>query len=102
MSEQNIKNHPGIAAVLSFAFNGLGQVYNGQIMRGLVTVFIAMINMLILITGSVFIGLWFLNKIIFAGQMAVGLALFFIALISICIVGIYSILDAYKVAKKSA
>ena len=33
--EQDKKNHPGTAAVLSFIFNGLVvQLYNGQIIKG--------------------------------------------------------------------
>jgi TM2 domain-containing membrane protein YozV len=27
---------PGLAAVLSFFFSGLGQIYNGQILKGLI------------------------------------------------------------------
>lgn len=98
MPEQNIKSHPGIAAVLSFIFNGLGQLYNGQILKGLSIIFISALSMLFLIMGSMLIGLWLFNKVIFRAQLVCGIGLFCLAIIFICIVGIYSILDAYRVA----
>jgi len=100
MPEQNTKYHPGIAAVLSFVFNGLGQLYNGQIFKGLTIIFLSALSMTVLIIGSVFIALWFLGKIIFSQALFFGLALFFLSLVSICIIGIYSIIDAYRVALK--
>ena len=98
MSEE-VKN-PGLAAVLSFVFNGLGQLYNGQIIKGLVIVFISTLNILIFMAGSILIGSWILNKVVFAGQLVWGVVLFCIGLVFICALGIYSIFDAYRVAKK--
>ena len=92
--------NPGVAAVLSFIFNGLGQLYNGQIIKGLAIVFASALSMLIFIGGSILIAFWILNKIVFPGQLAWGIALFCIGLLLICILGIYSILDAYQVAAK--
>lgn len=100
MSEE--AKNPGLAAVLSFVFNGLGQLYNGQIIKGLAIIFISTLNMLIFMAGSILIGFWMLNKVIFAGQLVVGLALFCIGLVFICILGIYSIFDAYGVASQPA
>ena len=100
MLEQNSKSHPGLAAVLSFIFNGLGQLYNGEILKGLMIIFISSISMLVLIIGSILIGFWLLGKIISSKVLICGLVLFFIGLISICILGIYSILDAYRTAAK--
>lgn len=94
---QDIRN-PGTAAVLSFIFNGLGQIYNGQILKGIVIISLSAVSMLILIMGSIFIGFWLWSKVIFAGQLVWGLVLFCIGLVFICVLGIYSILDAYKVA----
>lgn len=102
MSKQNIKTHPGLAAVLSFVFNGLGQLYNGQIFKGLTIIFLSTASMLVLVIGSVFIGSWLLEKVMFRGQLVFGLALFFIGLVAICIIGIYSIVDAYRVALSHA
>lgn len=94
------KRNPGLAAVLSFVFNGLGQLYNGQIRKGLVIIFISSLSMLILIVGSILIGFWLVGKIVFLKWLFAGIALFLIGLIFICILGIYSIVDAFKVAQK--
>ena len=98
MPEQ--KSHPGTAAVLSFVFNGLGQLYNGQIKKGLCVIFLSAINLLIFLAGSTFIGLWLLGRATFTQQLILGLGLFLLGLVFICILGIYSILDAYNVALK--
>jgi TM2 domain-containing membrane protein YozV len=92
--------NPGLAAVFSFVFSGLGQLYNGQISKGLVIIFFSTLSMLLLILGSIFLGRWLLGKIIFGNELVLGLVFFSIGLISICILGIYSIFDAYRVAAK--
>ena len=99
MPEQ-IKPFPGTAAVLSFIFNGLGQLYNGQIKKGLLIIFFSGLGLLIFLIGSTLIGFWLLGKIIFVKELILGLILFFIGLALICLLGIYSILDAYEVALK--
>ncbi|MDD5156383.1 MAG: hypothetical protein PHF11_07900 [Candidatus Omnitrophica bacterium] len=99
MDEDRI-NRPGLAAVLSFVFNGLGQIYNGQIIKGLVIIFFSTLSMLVLLTGAIFIGFWMLDKIVFVNQLSIGIALFTAGLVFICVTGIYSIFDAYKVALK--
>jgi len=99
MMNQNL-NNAGLAAVFSFIFNGLGQLYNGQILKGLVIIFLSAISMLVLIIGSIFLGLWLLGKITFGNELVLGLTFFLIGLISICILGIYSIFDAYRTAAK--
>ena len=38
-----LKN-PGIAAVLSFFWTGVGQIYNGQIMKGLLLILVQIVN----------------------------------------------------------
>lgn len=35
---------PGLAAVLSFFWTGVGQIYNGQIAKGLILIVVQMIN----------------------------------------------------------
>jgi TM2 domain-containing membrane protein YozV len=97
--EQNIKN-PGVAAVLSFVFNGLGQLYNGQIKKGLWIIFFSTVSLLVFIMGSILIGLRLLEKLSSIRLLASGVALFLIGLICICILGIYSIIDAYRQAAK--
>ena len=44
---QDIKN-PGIAAVLSFICTGLGQVYNGQIGKGIALIGLQIFNILLM------------------------------------------------------
>jgi TM2 domain-containing membrane protein YozV len=92
------KRDPGLAAVFSFVFNGLGQLYNGEIAKGLVIIFLSAVSMLILIIGSILIGFWLTGKVLFAKELILGLVLFFTGLVLICILGIYSILDAHKTA----
>ena len=52
--------NPGIAAVLSFFYTGLGQIYNGQIAKGIAFMVIHAINLLLMfiligfITGPIF------------------------------------------------
>jgi TM2 domain-containing membrane protein YozV len=88
--------NPGLVAVLSFIFNGLGQLYNGQIIKGLVIIALSSLSMVVLIIGGILIYFWILGKFIFAKELIWGFALFFIGLVSICVIGIYSIIDAYK------
>ena len=68
------KKNEGLAAVLSFLFTGLGQIYNGQIGKGIVFV----------VVGIVFAGLIF---------VLIGVILY-------PIFWIYNIYDAYTTAKK--
>jgi len=100
MSENSNVAHPGTAAVLSFIFNGLGQIYNGQIAKGLIIILLSSISMLILIIGSILIGFWLAGKILLIKVLIWGSALFLIGLTFICILGIYSIIDAYRIAGK--
>ncbi|MBN2367147.1 MAG: zinc-ribbon domain-containing protein [Calditrichaeota bacterium] len=58
-----IKN-PAIAAILSFLFTGLGQIYNGQIEKGILFIIIGIIlaiSMLILIGIILFPLFWLYN-----------------------------------------
>ena len=93
-------NNPGIPAVLSFIFSGLGQIYNGQIKKGLVIIFFSAIGMLLILGGAVLIGYWLVLKNMPLLFLICGAALFVAGLILICYLGVYSILDAYRVARK--
>jgi len=100
LSEQEIKNHAGLAAVFSFIFCGLGQLYNGQIRKGLVIIFFSALSILVLVFGSILIAFWMLGKLASGRVLVSGLLLFLAGLASICVLGIYSILDAYRNAAK--
>ncbi len=93
------KSHPGTAAVLSFIFNGLGQIYNGQIKKGLFIIFFSCLGMFIFIFGAILIGFWIFDRVVFSTQAISGFLFFFLGLIFTSILGIWSIFDAYKVAK---
>ena len=43
-----MKKNPGLAAVLSFFFTGLGQIYNGQIGKGVLFIIIQCINFVLM------------------------------------------------------
>lgn len=66
-----LKN-PGIAAVLSFFWTGVGQIYNGQLAKGLILIGVQFINSLLMFV--------------------------LIGFITFPIVWIWGIYDAYKVA----
>lgn len=80
---------------MSFVFSGLGQLYNGQIAKGLVIIFLSALSLLFIILGAVLIYLWFAEKVILS-LLWWGISLFVLGLIFVCIIGAYSIIDAYK------
>lgn len=52
-SKVKVLKNPGLAAVASFFFTGLGQIYNGEFGKGLMFFFIQVINVLLMF---IFIG----------------------------------------------
>ncbi len=84
-----MKKNPGVAAVLSFIFAGAGQIYNGQILKGV----------LIVIT------FWLLGGIVVTLMLANMLYwnysswLYIVAPFLFVLWG-YSVVDAYKSAEK--
>ncbi|WP_203363729.1 hypothetical protein [Bacillus sp. REN10] len=69
-----VQKNPGVAAVLSFFWSGLGQIYNGQIVKGILLMVWQALN---------------------AALMAV-----FIGYLIYPIVWIFGIFDAYRTANK--
>ena len=67
------EKNPGIAAVLSFVYPGLGQVYNEEIKKGIIFI---VIGIILLLSMALFVG--FILYPIFWG---------------------YNVFDAYKTAK---
>jgi TM2 domain-containing membrane protein YozV/RNA polymerase subunit RPABC4/transcription elongation factor Spt4 len=43
------RKNPGIAAVLSFLFTGLGQIYNGQIGKGIIFVVVGIVCLILVV-----------------------------------------------------
>lgn len=66
--------NPGIAAVLSFFWTGVGQIYNGQILKGIFLIILQGINSLLMFV--------------------------FIGFITYPIVWIWGMFDAYKTAER--
>ncbi|MCM8829869.1 MAG: hypothetical protein NC824_02590 [Candidatus Omnitrophica bacterium] len=99
MVKKDIPN-PRIAALLSFLFNGLGQIYNGEIKKGLTLIFFSGVSMLVLILGAVFIFYFIKGQFSPFTFLAWGIVLFFIGLTGMIVIGIYSISDAYYKAKR--
>lgn len=87
--------HPGTAAVLSFLFNGLGQIYNGQLVKGLRIVFYSVLSTGVFAIGAALLTLRFIAPAFFAHQLIIGGVVALIGLVAICAIGIFSIFDAY-------
>ena len=64
----------GLAAVLSFFFAGLGQIYNGQILKGILFIVIQGINLLLMFA--------------------------LVGFVTYAIIWIWGMIDAYKTAEK--
>jgi len=98
--EEKARINPGLSAVLSFLFSGLGQIYNGQISKGLTLMGLSAIGMILLIVGlvqtayCVLSGMGDLTIILIGGLLALA------GIIVIMITGIYNIYDAYNVSRK--
>ena len=94
------QNHPGVAAVLSFLFNGLGQLYNGEIKKGLVIMTATSACLMIIIIGAILVFYYFWMKILSLSWLIWGAIIFVVGIIAACIIGAYSITDAYQKAAK--
>lgn len=96
MKEQPEYRDPRLAAVLSLLYSGLGQIYNGQVAKGIVLIIISALALVAVIVGLVGlfaytvaqIGIGLVASI---GFMAIGLAV-------IIGLGIFSTIDARKAA----
>ncbi|MCT8337001.1 hypothetical protein FKB36_05695 [Methanoculleus sp. Afa-1] len=58
LSRREKKKNPAFAAGLSLLFNGLGQAYNGQFMRGVLVLFGSLFGLFLLIVPGVAIWAW--------------------------------------------
>ena len=94
------KPYPGMSAVLSFVFNGLGQIYNGEIKKGLTIVFLSALAMLMIICGGIFAISWLLKGLLISKILVASLLIFVAGMVMAAIIGIFSINDAYNTAKR--
>lgn len=104
--EKKILPQARTAALLSFIFNGLGQIYNGQIKKGLWLFFGSGVCLLLFLLGAVLIGYLCTSKTLFLinqinPALIWGIILLSVGIIGIVVIGIYSITDAFKTAQKS-
>lgn len=74
----------GLAAVLSFFISGLGQIYNGQIFKGLFVLLIQVLNIFVITD-------FFIASIIL-------IPLVFISVPVAVVIWIWAIIDAYRTA----
>lgn len=95
------KQNPGVAAVLSFVFNGLGQIYNGQIAKGLLIILVSSIAMIVMLIGAVFLGHFILSGFLYPVEFVTGAIMLFLGIAVIVVLGIYNIYDAYNTAQKN-
>lgn len=58
VSRREKKKNPAFAAGLSLLFNGLGQAYNGQFVRGVMVLFGSLFGLFLLIVPGVAIWAW--------------------------------------------
>jgi hypothetical protein len=100
MDNQRYLTHPGLAAVLSFLFTGLGQLYNGQIKKALILMFLSSVAMILTILGAVILGYWMMAKIDLFILLILGIGFFLLGLVLICILGVFSIFDAFREAQR--
>ena len=101
VSDEEKRNiNPGLAAILSFLYNGLGQLYNGQIKKGLVIISLTSAGIILTLVGAILIGYYLLAEVVLRLELVWGITLLMAGILLICCVGIYSIFDAYNSAKR--
>lgn len=100
MPEERKTVNPGLSAILSFLVTGMGQIYNGQIKKGLCLISLSIGSILLILVGAIFIGYWCLVRGLGPVELILGLILMVVGVIALAILGIYNIYDAYNVARK--
>ncbi len=85
--EEKTKN-PSLAVIFSFVFPGAGQLYNGQIAKGLLIIFLSVASMLVLLAGAVLIAFWIKGRILFQRQLILGFILSSLGMVFISIFAI--------------
>ena len=96
------KNHvnPGLSAVLSFLFSGLGQIYNGEISKGLYIMLGSACGMVLIIIATVQLVICIVNQNFNITAIFLNLIILLFGIIVIAFIGIYNLYDAYNSAKK--
>lgn len=92
----NNKNQSLFAAVSSLFFSGLGQLYNGDLSKGLFIILFSFIGFVFFIFGSIVFAYWILNGCALRSCFFWALGLVISGLVIIVLLSSYSIVDAYK------
>ena len=87
--------NPGVATVLSFFISGLGQIYKGQIAKGLLIMSVSFASIIITILGAIFLMFAIVKNVLTSPFSLIGLVLLTIGMAGIVLIGIYNIYDAY-------
>ncbi len=98
--DEKQKINPGLAAVFSFIFSGLGQIYNGQILKGLCIMSFSAIGIILVIIGFLQISFCLMSQLFGRGDLLLGSVLLVTGFLLITTLGIYNIYDAYNTSKK--
>ena len=88
---------PGLAGVYSFLWTGLGQIYIGQINKGLIQMTLSAVGMILVILGAILIYFGSLE----ARLSIPGIILLVVGILGIALLGIHSIRDAKESAQRS-
>ncbi len=87
---------PGLAGVYSFLWTGLGQIYNGQINKGLIQMALSALGMILVIIGAILIYFACLEVRV----SILGIVLLAVGILGIGLLGIHSIRDAKENAQR--
>ena len=99
---EKYKIDPGLAAVFSFLFSGLGQIYNGEMRKGMTIMTFSAVGMVIVIVGAVQIAFSLIPKLLIKGDLLLGVILLVVGIVLMAMIGTYTIYDAYNTAKKKS
>ncbi|NQS99504.1 MAG: hypothetical protein HQ595_00340 [Candidatus Omnitrophica bacterium] len=91
--------NPGLSAVFSFLFSGLGQLYNGQVKKGLALITLTSGGIILTVVGAVLLVDYLFFDAILHVELVWGATLLLSGILLISCIGTYSIFDAYNVAK---
>ena len=92
--DEKKKINPGLAAVFSFIFSGLGQIYNGQILKGLCIISFSTVGIILVIVGFVQISFCLISQLFGREDLLLGSVLLLTGFLLITTLGIYNIYDA--------
>jgi hypothetical protein len=94
-----------VAAFLSFLLNGLGQIYNGQIKKAFIFIFVSFVFIIALVVGLLLVFKSFLLMTTHTfgfTLLAKGVLLITVSGFILCLNALVSIVDAYTYARSHA